>query len=79
MIREIDLKQKRVERLKILYETTKHNLEDHYQQTDDLDKRAKQLDRYYKEEEVRFQRAEKEHTELKQQIFREAQDLFKLR
>ncbi len=73
------MKQKRVERLKILYETTKHNLEDHYQQTDDLDKRAKQLDRYYKEEEVRFQRAEKEHTELKQQIFREAQDLFKLR
>lgn len=75
---EIESKKRRIEKQKSTLEKTKYNLEVHYQQTNDLDKRAKQLDMYYRDKEHKLKHAEKMQTDLKQKTFKEAQELHKL-
>jgi chromosome segregation ATPase len=76
--KELFVKQKRIERNKHLRDNTKEDLEKHYQKTDDLDERRKQVEMYFKAEEQKLNSVEKEIDKLKLQQFKESQELFKL-
>lgn len=58
---------------------TKYDLETHFSKSENLEDRAKQLDMYYKNEENRLARAEKEQQLLQEQLFEESQAYYKIR
>lgn len=89
--KDITSKQLRIEKLQLLKQQTQDNLKNHFQITDDLDGKAKQvdivnffhsqckLDIYYKNEENRLTRAETELATAQQELFKESQELYRLR
>eukprot|EP01116_Phalansterium_solitarium_P011237 TRINITY_DN2685_c0_g2_i2.p1 TRINITY_DN2685_c0_g2~~TRINITY_DN2685_c0_g2_i2.p1 ORF type:complete len:973 (-),score=307.68 TRINITY_DN2685_c0_g2_i2:73-2991(-) len=78
-VKEMEKKRKLIEHAVATYEQTRDSLEANYQQTDDLDARSRQIEAYFKEEEFRQAKAEKELTDLQQHMFKQAQELQKFR
>ena len=72
-------KKDRLERVKQTYQSVHHQMKTEYSRTDSLDARAKQLESYHKQEELRNRSIDKELADLKQQIFKHSQEIFRLK